>query len=516
MKLEDVSPLAWLYKERFVNEKGEPISFKEHPFLIDPYCDLSREQVFKKGAQVGVSVMMTLKAIFMAKTRGLNVIYTLPSDDDVYEFVPTKVDKITHANPELNNLLQTDKVETKQIGDRFIFFKGTRSKTAPIMTTADLLIHDEMDRSEQEIVKLYQSRVSRSQYKGRWILSNPSTAGNGVDVDWGRSDKKEWFFTCQHCGTEQTLTWENNVDIARRMFVCSSCTKEIQRTRGVWKPTGNGEISGWHMSQMMCPWITADELIKSLENNGREYFNNFCLGEPFDVSDIKISSKLITDLWTPKELEAGDYFLGVDSGKIKHYVLGTQEGLIKIGATEDWEDIEFLIKQYNPTTVIDALPDLTAPQQIMEKYPKVWLNYYRPTEGQVEISKYGEGENAGIVKTHRERAIDGLLDDMANGKMLISVPGEQLRPYISHWLTLRRIKEVNKDGIERYKWESSSGVDHWCHATVYYWIAKKHGQSDVFGDKIEQKRTFIIEKSGGSEVANLEDLLTPKDELIIG
>lgn len=516
MKLQDISIISWILDNGFVNEKGERISFKEHFYLYDIYRDWSPEQAFKKAAQIGMTVTMTLKSFFAAKNYGANVIYTLPSDDDVYEFVPTKVNKIIEANPALGELIQTDKTELKQIGDRFIHFKGTRSKTAPIMTTADILIHDEKDRSEQSILEQYQSRISKSKLKYTWVLSNPSTSGNGVDVDWGYSDKKEFQITCKGCQKVQFLLWEENVDFKNGIFICKHCGKELtglERSRGIWVPTAGGRVSGYHISQLMAPWINARELIQSREKYGTEYFNNFVLGEPYDVSDIKIARPLITDLWTPLDIQGKNWFLGVDSGLTKHFVLGNENGITQIGKTDDWQDIEFLIAQHNPLTIIDALPDLTEPRRIASKYPRVFLNFYNSQERKkAEMFYFGIKDKSGLVFSDRNRVIDALIDDMARGGFQISVPGEMLKKYIDHWLTLRRIREENRDGITVYKWESSSGMDHWVHATVYWWLAKFGATSSLIEEPKDETPKLIIETSEGPKTTSLKEYMEQRYE----
>lgn len=515
MNLQDISIISTVLDNGFVNEKGEPITFREHMFLYDIYRDWSPEQAIKKCSQVGVSVMMVLKSFFIARNYGANVIYTLPSDDDVFEFVPTKVDKITQANPHLASLLQTDKTELKQIGDRFIHFKGTRSKTAPIMTTADVLIHDEKDRSDNGIIEQYQSRISRSKMKFTWTLSNPSTAGAGVDADWHRSDKKEWFITCTDCKTKQTLKWEENVDMVKRQFICSKCGKVLtkrERILGEWIPTSSGRVSGYHISQLMAPWITADELVESREKYGLEYFNNFVLGEPYDLSDIKISRNLVTDLWVPHDLPGTEYYLGVDSGLIKHFVLGTDAGVIQIGAVDSWDDIEFLLSKYNPMTVIDALPDLTAPRQIQAKYPRVYLNYYNPQEKKnAEMFLFGTDKKAGLIFSDRNRVIDQVIDDMARGKFLFSVPGENLKRYIDHWLTMRRTRVEDRNGITQYKWESSSGMDHFVHATSYWWLARTRSGGATIMEPKDESPKLIVSTMEGEEVTSLKEIMEAKE-----
>src|SRR3990167_6490075 len=145
--MEDIKDLSiphWVIENQFVNERGEVLEFRNHLFLYDILADISRIQVIKKCAQVGVSVTMTLKAYFMAQKGRMNVIYTMPSDTDVSEFVKTKVDMIFQSNETLRRQFSSDTVGLKQIADRFIYYKGTRSKTAPLATTADVLIHDEI------------------------------------------------------------------------------------------------------------------------------------------------------------------------------------------------------------------------------------------------------------------------------------------------------------------------------------------------------------------------------------
>src|SRR5882672_5769157 len=171
----NISILGFVAKNNIVNEKGEPIEFYDRQFLIDILCDFTREQVVKKCSQIGGSLLFTLKTLWMPKYKGWNIIYTFPTDDDVKEFVGSKTNKVIEANPSVFGGLQTDNIERKQIGDRFVFYKGTVSKTAAIMTTADLLIHDEADRSDQKMLNSYKSRIKgKDSFKGRWVFSNPT------------------------------------------------------------------------------------------------------------------------------------------------------------------------------------------------------------------------------------------------------------------------------------------------------------------------------------------------------
>lgn len=372
----------WIHERGIVNEKSEPILFYDHLFLFDPYTDFAARQVHKKCSQIGGSVMMNVKVPYAMKAYKWNVIYTLPADADVDEFVPTKTDKIIQANPVIKTMVggNRDRNDLKEIADRFWYFKGTRSKTAAIMTTADLLIHDELDRSDQGVIETYRSRLTKSAYKGIWQLSNPSIKNSGVDITWKRSDRKEWIIKCAHCETEQMLDWTRNVDYVRRVFRCVQCNAELDTTvrrLGRWVPADpESEISGYHFSQMMAPWISAKHLIQEEEDTDEEYFYNFVLGEPVGDGDAEDFRQLILDAWTPNNLRKPPYFMGVDIGSTKHYVVGNKDGIFEVGKLRTREELEQVIEHYNPTVVMDGGPERTWAEEFRKKYPRLWLNFY--------------------------------------------------------------------------------------------------------------------------------------------
>jgi len=505
--IRDLSIPHWVIDNEFINEKGEILEFRDHPFLYDILADTSQTQVVKKCSQVGISVMETLKAYFVAQKGKMNVIYTMPSDTDVSEFVKTKADMIFQSNELLRSQFSSDTVGLKKIGDRFIFYKGTRSKTAPLSTSADLLIHDEMDRSDLKIIEQYRSRLSASSYKGIWYVSNPSLTGIGVDEIWNKSDKKEWFVKCGGCSEEQFLKWDENVDEIKKIYVCKKCGKELtddERREGKWIATNpDKEISGYHISQMMAPWLSAKDLIKEREERGEDYFRNFILGEPYSVGEEANIRQAIFDVWTPKPIDAEPFFMGIDIGIEKHYCLGSREGIFKIGICRSREELEFVIEKYNPVWVMDAGPERTWAEEFRKKYPKGFLNFYHKDKKIAEMIKwggYGKGvedkKNWGYIWTDRTRIIDKTFYEILKGNIQFSLTREDLERYIRHWESMRRIIEQTPDRTERYIWESATGVDHFVHATVYYYIATQRGK---------EKMEFISEKEGKQEIIERTD-----------
>lgn len=476
---QDMSILVWLLENAVVTEKGDKLDFKDRLFLLDILTDWSQEIVIKKAAQIGGSVSFNIKALYAVLKFGWNILYTFPTDGDVNEFVSSKTNKIIQSNPQVFSGLPADNIERKGIGDRFIFFKGTVSKTSAIMTTADLLIHDEASRSDQSVLETMKSRLKASKFKGRWLFSNPTTEKDAIDIAWKQSDKKEWHITCGVCNKEQILSWPESIDIVNKQYICreKECGKVLtddDRRAGRWLATAPGKkISGYHISLLMAPWIQADEIVKDSEGD-QEYFYNFVLGEPYSPGDVRIGRSTILDNWTPNNLHTGNYFLGVDVGNIKHYVLGSEKGIIEAGRFTKWADLDDLMKRYKPALVIDAMPDNTMSKYYVENYRNALMSFFQENKNNPRtIVWWGEGDREGIVYSNRNRIIDQLIDEILNAKVLFGLKSDsEIKLYLKHWETLRRTKKTDNKGIESYEWDSTTGEDHYVFATLYYYLAR--------------------------------------------
>ena len=117
MKLSEKSVIAWILENRMKTEKGHPISFDDHMFLYDIYKDMSPLQCVMKPAQVGMSTLQNFKPFWLADKLKLDIVYTLPTDSDVIDFVGSKTNRIIAQNPILQELTKDrDTIEQKQVG----------------------------------------------------------------------------------------------------------------------------------------------------------------------------------------------------------------------------------------------------------------------------------------------------------------------------------------------------------------------------------------------------------------
>lgn len=514
------SILQWITERGIVNEKGEPFDFYDRPWLIDILCDWTPWIVLTACAQVGKSVSFSIKTLFAIKHLRFNAIYTMSSSEDVQKFVASKMNPIIRANHHEFQGMDTDNIERKEFDKRFIFFQGTNSKTAGVSDTADILIHDEISRSDQVVIERFKSRTKASPYKGRWMFSNPAGERDELDIAWGKSDQKEWVVTCPHCKDEHYLTWPESVNLEEKHYQCKACKEPIEddvRRKGRWVAQIPGrKISGYHISHLMCPWIPVEDIIEDSEGDPA-YFNNFVLGLPYSPGDLSVTKTTILDIWTPKDLTTASTYMGIDVGNIKHYVVRSDKGLLKCGRITSPAEVDTLIQYWNPTSgVIDAMPDNFLAKYVVSTYPQFKMSFFQENNANPQtLVWWGEGDKKGIVYSHRDRILDQFLMGIIEAKWLIGLtPDEMFRLYIKHFETLRRAKVVNNKGIERYVWESTTGEDHFVFADLYSYLAMLgNGAGTFFGEVAAADRPSVLGADNVYDVTNMfvENNYGPKD-----
>jgi hypothetical protein len=484
--------MDWILTNQILNEKGKQLEFQNHPFLVDIYRDMSPFQAIKKCSQVGCSVMMVLKNTYLAGYRDFTIIYTLPTRELIYEFVPTKVDVIIDKNPVLQTMIKSKDSSTskKRCMDGFILYKGTFGERESIMTSSDLNIYDECDRSNQDVIDGLASRLTHSEFRGQWWFSNPTFPNIGVCKQYEDSDQKKWHVTCNTCHREFPLQWPVCVDYQRGIYACPNCGSPInddQRRGGRWVSYyPSRAISGYHISQMMAPWITPQEMIKAEEEKRPDVFHNFYLGEGYYDGTASVNRELIKSCQI-KRLSGNDESLavGIDQGAKFHCTVGPRHSVSRLVVLDTWEQVEELIRPDNvKIVVIDAQPEHRDATKLAVKYPyKVYLAYYiddpnRPKDLDPVEWKVGEGvllaERTGVIDNtvHRftKRDINLYIDDKTP---FFSYSKRKGDTYLEHWEAMYVTRTQDKHGNEIRRWMNSA-PDHWAHSTVYWDIASRN------------------------------------------
>lgn len=491
--------IAWIVDNQIKNEKGDLIEFYDHPYQFDIYLDTSDNLVVLKPAQVGLSTVEVIKNHYDAKNEKMDIIYTLPTDQDVSIFVGGKVNRIIANNPcMLEDTKDKDTIEQKAIGKSMVYFRGTWTKKAAIMITADRLVHDEKDSSKQDVVADYQARLQHSKFKQTHVFSHPSVPNNGVDVEWNLSDKKEWFIKCPHCQKEQHLTWniedprKMSVNIEKRIFICKKCGGELSddvRRKGRWvkKIVTPTKWSGYHVSLLMSPRHTAGDIIDKYNEvmDGKQtmdYFYNKVLGLPYAGGGNSVTQDTILGRVTSESnLYQGRMVIGVDTGVKLRYVYGNRQGLLGYGECNDYtpdevnklpldQTLEYFLKKFdNSIMVIDQGGDIIGSRKLRAKYPgRVFLCHYARDRKTMQLMRWGEGEENGNVNVDRNRTIQLVIDEFKEKRLKLYRGTENdWYDYWLHWSHIYRTVEENTLGVKEYVWHRSDRDD-WVHATVYW------------------------------------------------
>lgn len=478
------------------NEKGDPIEFKNHMFLYDIYIDESPNIVCLKCAQVGMSTLEVLKNHYDAKTHKMDIIYTLPSANDVNLFVGGKVNRIIAQNAcMLNDVKDKDSIEQKQIGNSMIYFKGSFIEKDAIMITADRLVNDEKDSSNQQNLKEFEARLQHSKYKQKHVFSHPSVTGFGVDVEWQESDQKEWFITCPHCGKRQFLSWDllddtkMSIDIDREIFICKYCKKELSnknRVVGEWKARKfkvKPKYSGYHISLLMAPWVSAKEILDKFndKDSTEQFFYNKVLGLPYVGRGNKLTKEQLMANLDPKipyPTSDDRVVVGIDTGLKLDYVIGSKYGLIYGGNAKDYEELDKVMTRWpKAIAIIDGGGDLIGSRAFHERWKgRCFLCFL---QGDKISDNPVWNDKEGMVTVDRNKYLQLLVDEFIDKRIGIKGDESFWYEYWLDWNNLRRIKIIDNitGATKGYKWVRS-GRDHLALATLNWRVGMSRFNND--------------------------------------
>ncbi len=464
------SILLFLDYYNIKNDQGQPLDFKDHAYLWDIYKDFTPQQAILKAAQIGFSTTANIKALWLAKNRGMDIIYSLPSAADIKDFVSGKTNRLIDNNPIFQQwTADKDSIEQKRVGSNVIYFKGTWTERAAIATPADLYISDETDRSKQDIVQQFKTRLQHSKWGWEWYFSNPSAPGHGVDRHWAISDQKHWFIKCQSCNEQQFITMAN-IQGNPPIFACIKCGKELNRRYGQWvRKWQDRNVSGYWVPLWLSPVKTAKYVLDKRKEMTEEQFANFVLGQPYvgkgNVLTKQMFLQNLTDKINPQDSRP---IIGVDTGVGINYVVGNKYGTFFYDKCDDYGPIrQWLLRYKDAICVIDQGGDIIGPRKLREEFPnRVFLCFFRQDRKNDELIKWNDAD--GTVMADRNKLIQLVVDEFVEKRMPVYGSEADWYDYMLEWLGMYRTVEDNALGIPVFTWNKpSSGRCDYPFAQVY-------------------------------------------------
>jgi hypothetical protein len=497
--------------------KKRPFSFEGYEFQRAIADDMHPDMTVTKCSQVGLTEVQIRKYLGML-TRGdsLAGIFTLPNEKMFKRIYSGRIKPILDGDEIFNPPTTTQpvrKMDQIQIRDSFGYVTGCTEGDAT-STSADFLMHDEVDLSPQEILALYQSRLQNSDLQMTQKFSTPTFAGFGIDKSYGMTDQREYLCRCDACNhwqiprftpefihlnsypfevstfTELTSSQIAMLDLEDAYVRCEQCSRRLDLANAdlrewVAVHPGRTTFRGYRVrpfsTSRLRPRYIFGQLAKYQEDSFLRGFFNTVLGEPYTNKDAQIQRADVESCMTGgggiPEVGDAPVFLGVDIGFQCHITLSIDDpdGVpafvlfesVSIGGLES--RISDLRKVYNIvqgasdrfpyTSEVDALRDITN--------SCIMPVQYRGTAALAPVKD--ELGSVTHYSANRTFMLDRIHTFISHRKMVLSGYGTQKETLITHLSDMHRDERPDAEAI----WIKNSGNDHYFHSMALSLVSRR-------------------------------------------
>jgi hypothetical protein len=303
-------------------------------YLFDIYRETHNRVVVVTGRQVEKSTMARNKILAdMNTNEALTALYSAPRAEQVSRFSAERVDNAmrdSQGQVLKDSLLKKGKATAsfKQFDSKCnLYLYSCWAEGDAIRGIAAQRVYlDEVQDVTTNARETVSECLGHAKGGGQmYHFGTPKNSGSEFHRLWDLSDKKEWFLPCDSCGLEQKMT-VNNIykedDNKPGYFGCRKCKKELKRDTGRWlaeNPQEKPHYSGYHITQLMCSWITADQILYKRATYSDQKFKNEVLGEFHNIFGKTLDLQNIMDCTdSERKLDdkghPGPNYMGVDWG----------------------------------------------------------------------------------------------------------------------------------------------------------------------------------------------------------
>ena len=483
---------------------GRLFSLENHEYQRDMLTEEARNQVFLKGAQVGVTSIQMIRTIhgLISGRFPQGALYLFPSLGDVQDFSRGRFNPLINDNDTISRYVQdTDTMGIKRIGGSMLYMRGARatskvggfkrSSAALKSVPADRLVLDERDEMAGDMVDLARERLSHSTVKEEVHLSTPSIPDFGVDKLFQESDQRHWFLKCSKCGGDTCLELEfpkclEELSDGRVIRLCQRCKdNEIHPKDGRWVslyPDKAKDMVGWRISQLNSVYVEPKEILKLYRdppNGNLTEVMNSKLAQAYIAAENRLLASEVLGLCGDKPIAEKDIdpcFLGADIGNLIHCVIGKKHPekgaeIVHVAAFPDWSHLDTLMRRFNVVrAVIDALPETRLSREFAKRHKgKVFCCFY----SEHQKNGYGWNEREFTVTANRTESMDASHNEVSMGNVLLPAECETIHEFARHCSNVARVLQTDPEtGNSRYIY-IKTGRDHYRHAQSYECLARQ-------------------------------------------
>lgn len=499
-------------------------TFAEHEFQLSIVNDSANDMVVKKCSQVGLSEVAVRSTLGMIDIKpNSTAIYTLPTGGFATTFVKSRFDPVITDSPELRQKMdpETDNTSLKRIGGSFLYVRGTFTQTAAISVPADILVHDEVDFSDQLTLTSFTSRLGHVKEEDiiRRRFSTPTVSGFGVSGLFDKSTQYWYAVKCRHCESWQVPKFEYDVvipgfegEILRDLekedltdprykfddayLACPGCKKPMDLetladpNRRQWVAAKPGETrSGYQVQPFDVP--TINPIRRTLNYLGdfdrKADWVNFKLGKDYQDAETSFVKEAVDKAFCLRRVQpipnaASNTVIGVDVGKTSWISVGIRNELNGIDIIY-YERVKLRTQDSLPSrvrelfdwfgglmAVIDAGPEWTQALAVIEALPegKAFACYYRKVnKPKLELVELDEENHVALAD---RTAIIGDAAKKVNTGLHRFCKGPDMETYKAHLDSLKKVTRMDANGKEVESWVNN-GPDHYGHTLFFASVA---------------------------------------------
>jgi len=498
----------WIALNHHKTHTNKQMTLQNHYYLKDVLTDKSRQRVYKKSTQGGVSECLIVIS-WSAAMHGRVVFYVLPTHQLMERFVSNRFEKSMMYSPYYREQRSAgrskdlgkamlDNRALKDIGQGVINFAGSGSEVPFTEIPADWFIVDEADKCDSKTLEMGRERLGHSDDPHEIYVGNPTFVGSFLDQKYEESTKSRWnvhadcghwiqidFFKHVVDRVDESLfvirDKEFDIDSGRDVRpICDVCGKPFDRFGiGEYVAERKSHISGKHFSRMVSGTGTLFELVnnfdKGLSNDIKmQRFYNSDLGESFTSEGSKITAQSLDELvcdYVMPESSKGPCVAGIDVGSVLHVHICEvlNDGNLKtvfLGEVEGgYEEIIALFRVYHVSFfVIDSMPETRLSRKLVHNWRGCDCNVNATTK------EFSFNKETMTVSQIRTSFLDNVKEHVLLKKFMLP---KNIRSFPNYYDQMTSSVRVYDEDKERFNWEHGTLADHYMFATGYMLLAKR-------------------------------------------